>query len=72
VNTYRVIMHTSPSPGSTFYQGYVDVYADSEAQAVERAKQEAWRKGRHSPAGLVVDKIGLIFPTFGATGRLSE
>ena len=54
---YRVWMHTRPSPGSTYYDGYVDVWADGPERAEERAKREAHRGGLYNPANLVVDKI---------------
>jgi hypothetical protein len=53
--TYRVHMHTAPSPGATYYSGHVDVLAVDEEQAAERAKREAYRKALHTR--LVVDRI---------------
>ena len=58
---YRVWMHTKPAPGITYYEGYFDVYAESDIQAENKAKQEAYLhlggKGLQDDAILVVDKV---------------
>lgn len=40
---YRVYLHSTPSPGMEYYDGYVDVVADDEEQAVDRAMDKLSR-----------------------------
>lgn len=40
---FRVWMHSPPSPGWTYYDGKVDVFADDDEQAIERARRELKR-----------------------------
>lgn len=41
--SYRVFLQSSPSPGSAFYSGHVDVNAENEDDAAERAKDKLKR-----------------------------
>ena len=44
---YRVWMYSRPAMCRTYYHGKVDVIADDEEQAIERAKTEAARVHDH-------------------------
>lgn len=55
---YRVHMHTGRAPGVTYYDGHVDVYAEDEAQAIDRARSEAFRMAGHR--GLQVRRVEVI------------
>jgi len=56
---FRVHMHSPPTPGWTFYEGHVDVFAEDLDQAEERARSELRRGAfRDRPASSwVVDQI---------------
>jgi hypothetical protein len=43
MHRYRVHLRSVPSPAWTFYEGYVDVWADDSEDAVERALNELRR-----------------------------
>ena len=58
MKSYRVYMHTQPSPGATFYRGSINVYARNEEEAEINAKDLAKRSALHTC--LVVDKIEVI------------
>lgn len=56
---FRVWMHSVPSPGSTYYDGYVDVWATDEEDAKPKAKKELRRTTfpERSDSSWVVDKV---------------
>ena len=37
MSRYRIQLHSEPSPGWTFYDGHVDVTAESTADAIDNA-----------------------------------
>lgn len=39
-NKYRVWLHSKPSPGWTYYEGYVDVFAEDDEDAFYRARRK--------------------------------
>jgi hypothetical protein len=61
LSKYRVWMHTKPGVGVTRYEGKVDVFAEDEEQAIQRAKREAYRGALHHPSLMAVDKVEVIY-----------
>lgn len=40
---YRVHLHKKTAPGSTYYDGYVDVFAEDEEEAIDQALKKLKR-----------------------------
>lgn len=58
VNRYRVWMHSRPAIGRTFYDGKVEVIADTVAEAIESAIDNAARVHEHRD--WVIERIEVI------------
>lgn len=57
MDKYEVKYHTTPSPGLTFYQGTVEVFADDDHNAEKRAVRELCRNGNWWPSLIVITEV---------------
>lgn len=60
---FRVHIHSKPSPGSTYYSGYVDVVAEDENDARDRGPRELCRTNfkDRSPSSWTVDRVEHLY-----------